>query len=139
MITREEYLSRIFQKIGKPYIWGCMGPDAFDCSGLVCYGLELEAKNNALELAMMFDRYVVDRKQAPPGSLYFYGKPGIISHVMTVASHWPNGGITLIGARGGDSTTTTLDIAMQQKAFVDCCWETYWFDAFQFAVDPFKG
>jgi len=23
--------------LGKPYVWGAEGPDAFDCSGLVCY------------------------------------------------------------------------------------------------------
>lgn len=25
------------QHLGKPYVWGAEGPDAFDCSGLVCY------------------------------------------------------------------------------------------------------
>ena len=24
-------------QLGKPYIWGAVGPDSFDCSGLVCY------------------------------------------------------------------------------------------------------
>lgn len=25
------------QHLGQPYVWGATGPDAFDCSGLVCY------------------------------------------------------------------------------------------------------
>jgi cell wall-associated NlpC family hydrolase len=25
------------QHLGKPYVWGATGPNAFDCSGLVCY------------------------------------------------------------------------------------------------------
>ena len=26
-------------ELGKPYVWGACGPDAFDCSGLVSYAL----------------------------------------------------------------------------------------------------
>ena len=30
-------LNRAMQELGKPYLWGGVGPDAYDCSGLVSY------------------------------------------------------------------------------------------------------
>jgi len=35
--TRLSILTQARQQIGKPYLWGAAGPDAFDCSGLVNY------------------------------------------------------------------------------------------------------
>lgn len=32
-------VARAYGEIGKPYLWGACGPDAFDCSGLVSYCL----------------------------------------------------------------------------------------------------
>ena len=30
-------LATVYAQLGKPYVWGATGPNAFDCSGLVCY------------------------------------------------------------------------------------------------------
>lgn len=30
-------VSTALAQVGKPYVWGAMGPSSFDCSGLVCY------------------------------------------------------------------------------------------------------
>lgn len=32
-------LARAIQELGKPYQWGAVGPEAYDCSGLVSYCL----------------------------------------------------------------------------------------------------
>jgi cell wall-associated NlpC family hydrolase len=138
-MTRETYLSRIVAQVGKPYQWGASGPDAFDCSGLVTFSMEIE-KINAQALFEKFKNSTVSRMQAAPGSLYFYGADlKHINHVMTVLTHWDNGGITLIGARGGDSTIINLDAAKNAKAFVDVCFGDYWSDRFLIAADPFNG
>ena len=34
-----EFLNAVVAKEGTPYVWGASGPNAFDCSGLVSYGL----------------------------------------------------------------------------------------------------
>ena len=41
-----EFLNAVVAKEGTPYVWGASGPNAFDCSGLVSYGLrECKAVN----------------------------------------------------------------------------------------------
>lgn len=32
-------VARAYQELGKPYVWGAVGPDSYDCSGLVGYCL----------------------------------------------------------------------------------------------------
>lgn len=32
-------VSRAYGEIGKPYVWAAVGPDSYDCSGLVSYCL----------------------------------------------------------------------------------------------------
>lgn len=138
-MKRTDYISRLLGVVGSPYGWSQWGPTAFDCSGLVSYGLMLSVKYNTVGLATLFRNNPIARAQAAPGTLYFYGDKGKPNHVMTVLRHWDNGGITLIGARGGDALVTTLDAARDKKAFVDVCFGDYWLDKFMFALDPFNG
>lgn len=35
--TGSAVVARAIQELGKPYQWGAVGPDAYDCSGLVYY------------------------------------------------------------------------------------------------------
>lgn len=32
-------MKRAYAELGKPYVWGAVGPDSYDCSGLVGYCL----------------------------------------------------------------------------------------------------
>lgn len=34
-----DVVGRARAEIGKPYMWGAVGPDSYDCSGLVSYAL----------------------------------------------------------------------------------------------------
>lgn len=143
MVTRDQYIRTILlAAAGCPYLWAHYGPEGFDCSGVVTIGMEWPEKKSAQQIYDLYKANKIERLQAPPGSLYFYGN-GItrITHVMTVLRHWPDtsGGITLIGARGGDSTTTSTENAKNAKAFVDICFGDYWLDKFVAAVDPFAG
>lgn len=71
-------------QIGKPYVWGARGPDAFDCSGLTQYaykqalGIEIGSWTVPQESA---GQQIHDISQAQPGDLYFWGSPGGTSHV----------------------------------------------------------
>lgn len=59
--------------IGKPYMWGGKGPDAFDCSGLVHY---VYRKNGVLLPGSTGDLmkvgFEVERDRALPGDLVFF-------------------------------------------------------------------
>lgn len=35
--NRSAIVNRAYAQLGKPYVWGAVGPDSFDCSGLVSY------------------------------------------------------------------------------------------------------
>jgi hypothetical protein len=134
LVTREQYLQALRQRIGEPYIWGIS-----DCSQIVCDCLGIEHVP-AQNLACIFSDREISRLQSPPGSLFFYGKDRVhITHVMSLLSHWTNGGMVLVGARGGDHTTISVDMAKTQKAFVDACFGDYWLDKFVLSVDPFRG
>jgi cell wall-associated NlpC family hydrolase len=140
MITRDQYINNLLTiGAGKPYRWGSMGDDAFDCSGLVSRCMGFISKKSAQELFEMYKESVISKSLAAPGVLFFYGDALTkISHVMSVLKCWNNGGLTLIGARGGDQTTTSIDKALEQKAFVDIVFGDYWESKFVIACDPFK-
>lgn len=142
-MTRDLFVSALRSCVGVPYKWGGSTLDGLDCSGLIIYclreaGIKIH-DTNAQGIFNMFQARPVEKLQAPPGSLYFYGagKTGI-NHVMAVCAHWDGTGIILIGARGGDHTTNTPENAADKKAFVDAVYGDYWLDKFVVAIDPFQ-
>jgi cell wall-associated NlpC family hydrolase len=141
-MNRDAFVDEIKKRIGKPYLYGSNGPDGYDCSGLVVASLNAAGittnDTSAQGLYILYKHKPVQRLQAPPGSLYFYGD-GVhaITHVMTVIDHWNTAGIIIAGARGGDSSTISSEMAAAKRAFVYACWGDYWLDKFVAAVDPF--
>ena len=61
-------------QLGKPYVWGASGPDAFDCSGLVVYSFAAVGKS--LPGRTTYDLWgagvPVSRDQLQPGDLVFF-------------------------------------------------------------------
>src|SRR5579863_3279779 len=106
--------------IGVPYLWDGKDPDVgLDCSGCVTAALEaiglvipsFGLAHNALSLYALFDP--VDPTAPQPADFAFYGSDGVVDHVMTVLS-----ATQVIGASGGGSSCTSLEIARKLGACV---------------------
>lgn len=69
-------------EIGKKYVWGATGPNAFDCSGLVQY---VYAKNGVNLPRTTYDQVkvgqTVSMKNLQPGDLLFWGAAAAPYHV----------------------------------------------------------
>ena len=121
------YLLKVLSYVGTPYLWGAKGMRyytglltpafALDCSGGVTVaaqaagGPDLRDTHKAHRLADESEPVEVPE----PGDLAFYGL-GKVVHVMTVLSRLPSGEVFVVGPSGGDSSTTTLEMARQQCA-----------------------
>ena len=156
MSLRQQFVSVVREQIGKPYQWGAKGPGSMDCSGLVTYclkesGLDI-VLGTQLEMcaAALFDKFHSNKVMealAQPGSLFLYWEEPAgmtIGHVMICSDVWANGARVLIGAHGGDATTTNPDRAaammggrgaMVQNVLA----AAYWRSNFCCVVDPFMG
>jgi cell wall-associated NlpC family hydrolase len=68
-------------QVGDPYVWGAVGPDGFDCSGLTmfAYGAAGVALPHSSRAQSGMGTRIYDPKQLLPGDLVFYYSP--ISHV----------------------------------------------------------
>lgn len=113
---RHDFVSVCKAKLGAPYVWGSNGPDTFDCSGLVIYGLrklKLITANedySARALKRMAGEAISNAK---PGDFAFYGRDGNVSHIAISVD-----GVHFISASGGNSGTTTIDEAKRVHACV---------------------
>lgn len=116
---RLAFLNFAMRHEGKLYRWGSNGPDDFDCSGFIVCGMRQPDVFGASYL----DRSCAKFWEMPkvgvprPGDLCVYrGRNGQPNHVMVSV----DGGLTgrVFGACGGDSTTTTPELAAAKGARV---------------------
>ena len=85
LVNREKLVEEAKKHIGKPYIRGAVGPDAFDCSGLI-YTISHDSIQYQLPRtvkAMYSYVKIVPDSQREPGDLVFFRTTGdgSISHV----------------------------------------------------------
>lgn len=101
-------------------MYGANGPDAFDCSGWVCFLLKREGvlrEKEDLSASGLFLRFKNKQRQPPPyrsGSLLFFGRSeDDITHVSIVidAHHHSECG-------GGNSKTDSVEKALALGACV---------------------
>ena len=121
MNNRDQWRRVCMQELGKPYIWGAAGPDAYDCSGfaqcaLKHLNLDPPGDQTAAGLYRFFSNgrsRQVTLEEADLADLVFFGTEEAVTHVGLV---WGSG--DMIEAGGGGRKTTSTIIARQQKAEV---------------------
>ncbi len=82
------FLRVALEQQGAPYVWGAVGPAAFDCSGLVVYSWQKAGHPLRIRTAaQMYDNStLLEPGQEKPGDLIFsaLGERGSAGHVMIV-------------------------------------------------------
>jgi len=124
-----EYIRRVLmgdgdtpsECVGTPYIWAAgtpasqwPSPDGYDCSGFVQAALvrigRLDPSEPDRASQTLYDLSVsLNLGEQEPGDLAFFGSSSTgIYHVVMVAEYAEDSGYSaVVGANGGDSTTTT--------------------------------
>lgn len=72
------FIAVLRQQVGKPYVYGAAGPDAFDCSGLMLYGLTkigIHGCPRTSESQYLWCHKITEQDLAP-GDLIFEQWPG---------------------------------------------------------------
>ncbi len=114
-LARSRFCQLLLSKLGSTTLWAAQGPDAFDCSGLVMWGLLGVGAKIHDHSAQMFSDETPSLVTAPgavplPGDLCFYGLgPAAVSHVAV----WLAGGKCL-SADGATSKIRTLSVALSK-------------------------
>jgi hypothetical protein len=90
-------------RVGKPYVWGATGPDAFDCSGLVQWSFALAGiRMPRVSEQQWFAGPHVPYASARPGDLLFWTydptDPTNVDHVAIYAGN----GMMLVAPHTGD-------------------------------------
>lgn len=83
----EIYIDAILSLVGLPYIYGTNGPDSYDCSGAVCYGLrQINPNFGDYSADELFNRFTFTTLNNDAGTLVFYDfeSDGIMEHVTTL-------------------------------------------------------
>ncbi|GLY33624.1 NlpC/P60 family protein [Kineosporia sp. NBRC 101731] len=81
-------LQTALEQQGDPYVWGAVGPESFDCSGLIVYSWRKAGHPLRIRTAaqMMDNSTIIEPGQEKPGDLLFsaLGQRGSAGHVMIV-------------------------------------------------------
>jgi cell wall-associated NlpC family hydrolase len=73
-------LAKAMTKLGKPYVWGAKGPNAFDCSGLIQWAFkQVGVKLPGSTATQIHEGKLVSRGNLRPGDVVFFYHP--VSHV----------------------------------------------------------
>jgi len=80
--NKSNLISYAYDFIGKPYVWGAVGPNSFDCSGFTRYvynafGVDLPHYTGA----QIEKGSSVQRENLKQGDLIFFNTDGPVSHV----------------------------------------------------------
>jgi uncharacterized protein YycO len=83
MAARDTIVSYVQSKLGDPYRWGAVGPNSFDCSGLVSAAYAAAGQNIGRPVAAALGRMgqAVGIGQALPGDVVYFDEPGATDHV----------------------------------------------------------
>ncbi|GCF95511.1 hypothetical protein NRIC_34020 [Enterococcus florum] len=110
-----------YEHLGKPYVWGAKGPNAFDCSGLAYY-VYARATGHYIGGWTGTQQYAgtqIPLSAAQPGDLLFWGAPtSITTHVAIYIGngqyiHAPQpGDVVKIGSIGSFSPTFALRVGI---------------------------
>lgn len=71
---RQAFINKIKAQVGKPYVYGAAGPNAFDCSGLVyyCYNRTTGKYVNRSAASLAYNGTYVSKGNLQPGDLVFF-------------------------------------------------------------------
>ena len=70
-------IQAMISQLGKPYVWGAAGPDAFDCSGLIAWAYAKAGVSLPHYSGAMYNMTTrISASQLQPGDLVFYGGGG---------------------------------------------------------------
>jgi cell wall-associated NlpC family hydrolase len=76
-------------QIGKPYVFGAVGPRTFDCSGLMTYAWGIAGRNLRHYTVWQWeDTTPITASQLRPGDLVFYFPPTLHHVAMYVGGGW---------------------------------------------------
>lgn len=110
---RVEVVNVALSQLGKPYVWGAIGPNSFDCSGLMQYSYKQIGINILRTSRQQYSstkKITVEELQ--PGDLVFIGKtPATIHHVMMYIGN----GYTVEAPSSGDVVKIRPLIAREGK------------------------
>jgi cell wall-associated NlpC family hydrolase len=102
------------EQVGKPYSWGGVGPNSFDCSGLVQTGLStvgVHVQRTAAQQSATAGVYE-SISDAQPGDLLFWNGVGSSGHVAVYI-----GGGMFIGAQNESTGVAVVSLSWDRPLF----------------------